>query len=287
MSQEEIEQYLTVRNYKEPLKPIPKNRGFGFYGTIKQTMDGDKLQCHICGILCRSLAAHVTQKHRVLVKDYRDTFQLAAETALVSDTLREEKKQITIKWRDSRTKKEKIFWEKKRLLAMKKVNDRRRDGSFRVRAQSLETQNKRGSCPDQILAKISEITERMGRTPSLEEFVKECGSQRYRYLITKVYGSWLNALKLLKLQPKGHYSLGRAPKYSDKELLTYLENFAKENHKVPTYTDFKRNYLPSFSVYTWRFGSIEEARKLAGVYKYVTKEQVNKVHKFARNVRTR
>lgn len=266
MSNAEIEQYLTVRNYKEPLKPIPKKEGFGFYGTIKQTLDGDKLQCHICGKLARELALHIRNVHKGMpAKVYREKFQLAAETALNSDTLREEKKLRTVAYRKSLGKKGLALLEKRRMKAMQPMLEERRKKGWKGFKQSLETQNKRGSCPDQILAKITDIAERMGRTPSCEEFVKECGSQRYRYLITKVYGSWLNALKLLKLQPKGHYSLGRSPKYSDEELIQYLVNFSKNNRAVPRMTDFKRGYLPTFRTYTSRFGSISKARKLAGI----------------------
>jgi hypothetical protein len=62
---------------------------------------------------------------------------------------------------------------------------------------------------------------------------------------------------------KGHRN------YSDEELLEYLRIFAQENGKVPTATDFRRGLLPSYECYIRRFKTIENARRLAGVYDYI------------------
>jgi hypothetical protein len=113
-----------------------------------------------------------------------------------------------------------------------------------------------------------EVATNIGHTPSKAEFINECGTQRYVHLIYKVFGSWKEAILMMGMEPK-EPAKGGYRKYDDCELLEYLRQFAESNKKIPTATDFKRGLLPSFSTYTHRFGSIENARQEAGVYNYV------------------
>ena len=135
----------------------------------------------------------------------------------------------------------------------------------------METKNKRGVCPDQLLAKIKEVAEKVGHTPSLVEFIEVTGTQRFKHLIFKTFGSWKNALKMVNLQPK-EKRMGRYIKYSSEELLEYLVIFAQENLRIPTSTDCRRGLLPDSAVYTRRFGSLPKARELAGVYNFVSRD---------------
>lgn len=65
-------EFLTLKHYKEPLISIPKSEGFGYFGAISITMDGNKMQCHICGKLYSNVASHARQAHEVNPKQYRE-----------------------------------------------------------------------------------------------------------------------------------------------------------------------------------------------------------------------
>lgn len=254
--------YLTLTHYKEPLLPVPKKEGYGFYGALLSTLDGEFVQCHICGKFFKSVGKHAEQKHKIKVRDYKVRFQLAFKTALISEKERERRKERTLKWLASLTEEEKRNF---RTAGLKGYWAR---GKGQPKLQ-LETLNKRGTCPPQILEKIKEVRKKLKRVPTLKEFIWETGSQRYKHLIYKVFGSWNKALQLLNYPLNPPSTGGGRRNYTDEELLEYLNIYAQENHKIPTATDCNRGLLPSYCVYLRRFGSIEKARRLAGVYDFV------------------
>lgn len=258
------ETYLTIKNYKEPLKEIKKKDGFGFYGTLLATNDGQYIQCHVCGQLYQNLSRHVLNAHKKRfssIKEYREHYELARSTALISETERIRLKKATLRWLATLTPKQ--LEERKR-----KMRDVfRRRGNYQPPI-ALETKNKRGTCPDQLLAKIKEVADRLKKTPTLGQFIHETGTQRYKFLIFKTFGSWNNALKMLKLplnETKSHKG-ARHRRHTDEELLEYLRIFTQENQMKPTATDCKRGLLPGYEVYERHFGTFEEARQQAGVY---------------------
>ena len=254
---------LTFYHYKEPLLAVPAEKGFGYYGAMLSSLDGSKIMCHICGKLYGELQLHVRQAHKISVKEYRELFQLAHKTKLISEKVRLDRKRRfwkMLKDRPELYEKYKANW--------KKPPGRR--GNLKQPKLTLETHNKRGTCPDQLLDKIREVKERIGHVPSLKEFVAECGTQRYKHLIFKVYGSWANALQLLAYPQKKNTGKGRG-RHKKEELLELLEIFAQDNDKIPTSTDCNRGLLPDMRVFVRVFGSFEEARSQAGVYEIVGK----------------
>jgi hypothetical protein len=264
----QLDKELTFTHYKEPLKAIPKNKGFGYYGAILQTKDFTKIQCHICGKLYTHLSGHIWQAHKMAVRDYKTKFGIAYGTALVSESQRLRLKQQTLDWLKTLTPEQKEDY--KRQCRERLLLGRGKRTNFQPKI-NLETKNKRGTCPDQLLAKIREVADKIGRTPSKMEFIKECETQRFVHLIYQTFGSWSNALKMLGMRQKPNtvYPNQRKPIYSEEELLEYLVLFTQENNKIPTYTDFNRGYLPSYNVYTRRFGGIEKARQLAEVDRFI------------------
>lgn len=257
---------LVMRWYKEPMTEIPEGEGFGFKGAIMQTTDGEKILCNECGGLYTNLGAHVFNVHRMRGIEYKEKFGLAYQTTLLSDTFRTHLKNTTLRWLASLSEEEK-----------QEIRDKGREG-LRLRKpgqpkQTLETKNKRGTCPDQLLDKIKEVTEQLGRTPSKMEFIQTLGTSRHVHKIYETFGSWTNALNKLGMEPRKvtHSRGGR--RYADDELLEYLAIFSQENNKIPTHTDFKNTFLPSYDVYQRRFGGIEKARQLAGCYDYVDADE--------------
>lgn len=264
---------LTLKNYKEPLKKILQKDGYGWYGTIALTTDGKMIQCHKCGDLKASLPMHIIQRHKMDVSDYREAYGLSPTTALISETTRmglKERELERIKKFTPEQKAEYMRQCKLRLREARKVRTHYQP------KESLESKNKKGTCPDQLLDKIKYVKEQVGHVPSKKEFARFLQTQRFIHLIYKVYGSWEKAIKLCNFKDsedtrkerqrfvEGGKGRGRA--YEEEELLELLRIYTQENQSIPTATDFKRDFLPNLATYTKRFKTIENARQLAGVY---------------------
>lgn len=257
-------EFLTLQHYKEPLTKVKS--GYGYYGCLLSTLDGSKIQCHICGKLFQSLVFHLPSAHDINTKDYRERFGLARLTALVSENMRKEMKQKSLNWISIMEKKHGKNW---RLQLQEKG---RRGAKLRPRLQpkeALETKNKKGTCPDQLLHKIKETEKEIGHVPSKEEFIKYCGSQRYVHLIYKTFGSWSNALRKLGFTPQ-------TQSYDDSQLLEFLKIFYETNNKIPTHTDSKRGLIPPSSTYKNHFGSLVIAREMAGIFDKPVRIEVDK-----------
>lgn len=253
---------LTLTNYKEPLMEVKD--GFGYYGTLAVTVDGELAQCHICGKLFKDVGKHAEQAHNVKVRKYKEQFKLAYTTALISEAEREARKYRMLDYLKSLTPEERRINKERNIKRLKEALKKRKKGQPKL---ALESYNKRGTCPQQLLAKIKEVEKKLGHVPTLAEFIDVTGGQRYKHLIFKVYGSWKNAVKLATnktdFTPKN--SGNTRFRYTDDELLSALKDFWEQNKKLPTATDCKRGLLPSENTYTRRFGSLVKARKLAKV----------------------
>lgn len=257
--------FLTFSHYKEPLREVPKGSGFGYMGAVLVSLDGKSVQCHVCGKLFSNVGLHI-KSHGLSAKSYKAKYELSPASVLVSEEVRQSYKQRAMKWYASLSEEEKKEWISKR----KSWNERKTSKGYKHR---LEEKNKRGTCPDQLLAKITEIKNKIGRVPTVSEFEEMSGGQRYKYLIYQTFGSWVNALKMLNLEPAERKSTkGRRPKtYTDEELIEYLRLYAQETGKVPTATDARRGLLPANQTYLDRFGTWENARIQAKIYEIVDK----------------
>ena len=265
---------LALKGYKEPLTKVSK--GHGYYGVLLQSEDGQYIQCHVCGKLFKHMSGHL-KTHKLNTKEYRKKFKISLMTALSSESMRWNLKRATMKWFHNLSEDEKIEYRRKNNERLRAALKKRGKGQPK---KSLEGYNKDGTCPDQLLQKIKDVAKELEKTPSLREFVKACGTQKYKHLIFKVYGSWNKAIDLCGFERSGTYlRKGKPSNFSDEELLEYLSIFAQENGEVPTHTDFIAGNLPSVGIYTRRFGSIDKARQLAGVYEILDK---NKVEYFKR-----
>lgn len=248
-----IDKNLTFKHYKEPLREIPRRDGVGYYGAVLMTKDLDKIQCHVCGGVFRSLVGHI-KTHDMNTKTYKEKYKLAKKTALVSETFRAELKENTVKWLKTLTEEQKEEIKRKGREGLRK----RKNIQPKI---SLETKNKRGTCPDQLLDQICGVANKLGHTPSKKEFIQVTGTQRYVHLIYKTFGSWTEAVKMAGYSVKEPVFRG----YTNKQLLGFLKSYYKQNGTLPRRTDFSRGLLPSYWIYHDRFGGIEKARKIAGI----------------------
>lgn len=261
-------------HYKEPLTEI-KN-GFGYYGCLLSSTDGEKVQCAICGGLYGELSKHITPKHGITAREYKEKYGLAYSTALISEKIRESRKQTTLVWVEKMKRQHGADWRMYlRTMGQKGNLARRTTAQPRL---TLESKNKRGTCPDQLLDRIIKVKEEIGHTPSKDEFIAATGTQRYVHLIYKTFGSWTGAVSKAGLRPKPNMGnlterVGnqQKPYYEDEELLEYLRIFYEQNNKIPTETDCRRGMIPPSTTYARRFGSLVIARERAGIYDKPTK----------------
>lgn len=243
-----------IHVYKQPLKPY--EGGHGFVGVVLQTEDGTKLQCHVCGGLFRSLASHIQLAHEITAKEYRKKFSLMHNTALVSDV---ERVVRVDRMNDMRSKLDFLPDFRKGVDAAAKAT---RGKPYKM---SLEVKNVRGSCLDQIVDKIKQFHADHGKTPTRYEFEDAYAwGKRYVRLAERTFGSWSKALKKAGLEMRTQENHGHQGKrWSDDEILELITLFRREEGREPSFSDFRRGYLPHPATVTRRFGSLDHARALA------------------------
>lgn len=258
---------LIFYNYKEPLKPVEK--GYGYYGVILSTDGGERIQCHICGKTYEELNAHVRQAHSMNTKDYKEKYKLAYLTVLISEKRRIARQKAMFKWFHSQTKEQKEFFKKRQREAFLEYLENRHLKREQPKL-TLESKNKRGTCPDQLLARIKEVSDKLGRSPSKEDFISYYGHKKYWRAILYTFGSWVKAKEMLgysRLIGGGNNKAGIPNQYTDEELLEYLKKFYENNGRIPMTSDCKRGLLPDYKTYASRFGSLPIAREMAGLPK--------------------
>lgn len=253
---------LVYLNYKEPLKPVTE--GFGFQGTLAQTEDGEFVQCHICGKLAANLGSHVFGAHKMLSAEYKEKFQLAKMTPLCSDAFSRQAKERTLEWMKTKSPEE-----LERVNVAK--NGAHLNRKIKPRDMTLEEKNRKGICPDQLLDKIREAAEALGKTPTVIELNSFHKTQRYQVPIARTFGSYKQACLYAGLKPNKPGGVGGAKVAHTKEgLLQMLKDYYTRWGIVPTANDCARGFLPPIAVYVKHFGSIKKARKEAGLQENVS-----------------
>lgn len=246
---------LILSNYKLPLKAVEKGEGFGYMGALSTTKDGGLIQCHICGRLFQGLGLHLAKGHGITADEYREKFQLARQTALVSETMREQMKSRLLLMLSKRTAEEN---KKQRDAAIIKAQEAGHTSKHR-----LETKNKNGRCPDQLLQTIKDFKEYLGRAPSSNEYRNY--DKRHASLFVSIcatFGTWNNAMKLAIGEIHPRQMTG---KWTDEMLLNHLKVFWETHKTIPTKSDARRGFIPSVETYQAHFGGIVRARSLAGL----------------------
>ncbi len=115
----------------------------------------------------------------------------------------------------------------------------------------------------ELLESLRKFYMENNRVPLNTDFI---GNQKYpsRSIVTKRFGSWNEALRKAGLDVnEEHHSYHIM---SDDELLDCLNEYYSKNNKVPIATDFNNTIdYPSFMTYLNRFGSWNNALKMAGL----------------------
>lgn len=267
---------LILGPYKLPLKKLKH----GYFGAISITKDGTGIMCHVCGAIKENLSLHLRQ-HDITTRQYREKFGLTLQTRLVSEKFRNASIERMLALR-AKLEKEGSLEKITRICNEKRVEDMKRrqaNGTWKKGKTHLKPEdlNLRGICPDQLVEKIREAAKHYKATPSYAEFMAFHQTNRFAAPIRRTFGSWKEAVKKAGYEPKVRQfsKEGGRIKYEDEELLEILSNFYKDNGRLPTLSDFKRGFLPTWEVYTKRFGSMAEARSRAGLQVEVRRGGIN------------
>ena len=245
--------------YKEPLKKFKD--GYGYMGALAYSKDLEEVQCHMCGKFFKALRSNHTQKCSGLsLVEYRDKVGLARSTPLIGEGVR----MTLVKNYKGCQKRYNAFGFKKLTKEQKdqaKRNTIKENKSRRGRKISLETKNKRGSCPDQLLDKIIRLEKELGHVPNKADFQRKYKG-RFMGTIYETFGSWVKAVEKAGMKPQ---SVEKAEKYLLEALCAYMVEFYERNKRTPVSSDMARGLLPDGRVYRKHFPTINHARAVAGV----------------------
>lgn len=236
--------------YKEPLTKF--KGGHGYNGVLSYSKDRDKIQCHFCGKLFRSINnGHLMKVHGLTASEYKEKTQLSLSASLVGEGTRQ--KLLDRPYNPNHMQELKKVWEKRREIIKSTGQDPQKHHKI-----SLEIKNKRGTCPDQLLDIIEKTVKSYGRTMTQEEFLK-FHAGKYLGSIRNTYGTWTNALAKLGLRTN------KTPDHTRESLLGEMKNFYRVHKRTPRWSDFQRGLLPDANAYYRQFKGLNHARLLAGL----------------------
>lgn len=244
-------------SYKKPFYEVPN--GYGYEGVLLVDKDTNELQCHICGQWWRGLSTHLQKKHKLTQREYKDTYGLDYQTALISEDLREQRIQdMTPAFIQARKK----GLEKSRET----ISTAPHNGSKRM--LSLERMNRQGSCELQVMNELEKISKKLGRQPYVHEMINDKGTNISKRARAR-FGSIDKVRSLLTMKgylyQKDVNENGHLPKrrINKETLINALMFFKQEYGRQPVVSDLRRGLLYKENYYKRVFGSWGEAKKAA------------------------
>lgn len=181
---------VNIGKYIPPFEKV--ENGFGYNGVILEDYKSGKIQCNICGKWFENMSTHI-RTHKISAKDYKVKFGLLSSTALKSKQMRLNQSAVMQKLR-VKNKSNRFKFKKNNSFAGNKLN--------RLTAQ--ESKNKFGVCDLQIMQKVIELKEELGKTPTLTQLKDKYGAA-FLFHLHKRYGSYI----------KYCYQIGMDPNFSN------------------------------------------------------------------------
>jgi len=148
--------YALLYRVKEPF--MKYEGGFGFKGVLVFDGKTDQVQCHLCGTWHEALGYHLRREHAMTASAYKEKTGLRQTTALIGEKFRAK---LIANGLEAR---------KANLRSPRSHSSRTRE---KIRAtlkkRTMENMNERGTCPDQLAARLKALHDKLGRTPSTSE----------------------------------------------------------------------------------------------------------------------
>lgn len=248
--------------YKDPMQKV--DNGFGYYGALTQTNDGEFVQCHICGYYFASLGAHVRTNHGINPRDYKLTYGLRITEGMLSP-VQLKKAQDNYNKYAHKTRAEFAAMSKMAGISIKAKGYQA--GGNQWTAQS---RNEKGNCKEQTLAKIKSLGERMGGYPTMSRFLIEYGKGQ-QSVVNYWFGSWDNALKIAGFKTYREKQEADRQNYA-LQTLGKIRDFFDQHGRTPLFSDFRGSSdMPDPTTIMRNYGTLNEARKQAGVPQLIHK----------------
>jgi len=188
-----------IINYNSPsgkihigkyIPPFEENStGFGFKGVIIEDFESGKLQCYECGKWFENLPTHIFYAHKLTSNDYKRKFGLLLSTALKSKRIRLNQSEVMIKMRKSNLN-NRFKFKKNNSFA----------GNRKGIKKAEESRNKYGVCDLQIMQKVIELKEELGKTPTLMN-LKERYGNAFIFHLYKRYNSYIKYCNKIGFNP--------------------------------------------------------------------------------------
>lgn len=239
----------TIQLYQD--KAPYEQSGFSIRGAVEYDPDRDELRCHECGGWYQHLGKHVVSGHGFKISAYKCRHGLQLKSALVSEKIRRTAIRTAV---DAGRAYSPEFW-LAGWRAMRHASSGRRGFSF------AERRNARGHCREQILRKIRELAQSLGRAPSERE-LNTAGLLNAVYFHFGTSGECARAVGL-RPNPSGGSSTFQPQRYSNAYLLERLRSFTALHGRLPAASDARRGKLPSATLYYLRFGTWRRALRSA------------------------
>lgn len=237
--------------YKEPIRKV-KN-GYGYYGVVIRSKDRERVMSMKDGKFYTAINnAHVNKFGFKNVDEYKKTFGIATTTPLCGISRSRLMQEKGIKYF------ERVGASKLKLNRELGIKANKNRAGTRM---PLEIRNKRGTCPDQLLDKISSLQKKLKAVPSTGDFRQEYGTH-YLGLLSYYFGSWVNAVKLAGFIPK---SISYPQGFTTEELLERVRIFFENHGYTPLSRHFGTDVLPCARVYRKHWKTLNAVRLNAGV----------------------
>lgn len=220
--------------------------GYGYQGVLLYDELDGSVQCHLCGKWFQSLGHHVNRVHDMKSSEYKYKVGLNQSSALISEKLRE---RLIASGRAS-------LQQRTENLQNSKKTPRKES---KYPSNSREKQNKTGNCPMQLLDRIKEKAEELGRVPTALELEKTVSKKT----IKMVFGSMEKAIILAGYTPRKKGEGVSYKTYTKDEIINIMRNFKDTHNREPLMSDSKRGLLPSWGAFVTHFGSFTNAKKEA------------------------
>ena len=188
---------IIVGKYIPPFEKVKD--GFGFKGVIVEDVNTGQLQCHICGEWHQQLVSHIIPKHNLTCSEYKKRFGLLQSTALKNKKMRIRQSEVMQVLR-KKNKKNRMGFGKNNVYA----------GNRKNKPKAEESKNKYGVCDLQIMQKVIELKEELGKTPTLIQLKERYGGT-FIFHLNKKYNSYVTYCREIGFEP--NYS-NFNPKYS-------------------------------------------------------------------------
>ncbi len=121
--------------------------------------------------------------------------------------------------------------------------------------------------PEELIEAVREVAKELGKTPGIKEMIKR--KRLYPHQFKKYFGGYRNAVIQAGLVPNEHdFGGGRDVKYGPEELISILQEVAKELDKTPNILYLENHRKIYFKHFKRHFGSYKNALVKAGLEPY-------------------